>query len=263
MAKKEKKVVKKKKVAKKAVAQKPAPKKSAKPDLEKKLDNLAAEVRKLKAQAKRRSDNWKKFAIQFIGSAAKNGKIWIALFLLASVTVSLGSGEIFDYSNTQNGTMRGNRVSQGVNSIEADTFIGTFQGGVSGTADGNVTRGVARASIDATDLASVGTNSLGITIPDNAIAWDGYVDVTTGFSGTGVASTVALELNGSADILAAVTVTNASGFNAAGIKAIVPVGTAASAVKMTADRTLNLVVGVEGMTQGVATVIIEYDLLAN
>ena len=124
-------------------------------------------------------------------------------------------------------------------------------------------RKIARAGIAITDLV-VGTNSLGITIPDNAVVWDGYIDVTTGLSSTGVTATIALELNGSADILAAVAYTNASGLNAAGLKAVIPVGTAATGVKMTADRTLNIVVAEHaGFTQGVASVVLEYDLLAN
>jgi len=119
-----------------------------------------------------------------------------------------------------------------------------------------------RAGIVAADLA-LGTNSLGVTLPDNAIVKGGYLDISTGISGTGVLSTVALELNGSADILAAVTVTNASGLNAAGIHAIIPVGTAATSVKMTAERTLNIVVGVEPCNAGVGTVVLEYDVMAD
>ena len=237
------------------------------------FDNLAAKVRLI-------SNNWHKYCAKYIGGGAKNGSIdghakISGLLLIAVVAIAgivLGSGEILDYSSGNNGTVRINRVSAGVNSMEADTFIGAVTGNVtgdvtgnvtvSGTADGNITRGVLRAGIAAGDLG-VGTNSLGVTIPDNAVVFDGYVDMTTAFLGAAGSTTVALELNGSADILAAVTYTNGAVWNSTGIKAIIPVGTAATAVKMTGDRTLQLVIGNAALTQGVGTVIIEYDLIAN
>ena len=233
------------------------------------FDNLAAKVRT-------QSSNWKKFCTKYVGGDADDGAIkgsakvglLAMVALVASVTFVIGAGEIENWSNTQNGTARINRVSSGVNSIEMDTFIGDLTGDVtgnvtaSGTSDGNISRAVARASIAAGDLA-VGTNSLGVTIPDNAVVFDGYIDMTTAFLGTGTTATVSLELNGSEDILAAVVYTNAGTWNSTGIKAMVPVGTAATAVKMTGDRTLNLVIGAHALTQGVGTVIIEYDLLAN
>jgi len=143
-----------------------------------------------------------------------------------------------------------------VDAISADSVTQT------GSADGNATRSIVRAGIAAGDLA-LGTNSLGVIVPDNAVVIGGYLDITTGLTGTGVLSTVALQLNGSADILAAVTVTNAAGLNATGVHAIIPVGTAATAVKMTGERTLNIVVGVEALNAGVGTVILEYDEIAN
>ena len=47
------------------------------------------------------------------------------------------------------------------------------------------------------------------------------------------------------------------------IEAITPVGTAATSVKMTAARELSVVVSEHAFTQGVGTVVIDYDLLAN
>lgn len=131
---------------------------------------------------------------------------------------------------------------------------------VVGNAEGNSVRSIARAGIATADLV-VGTTSLGITIPDNAVVWDGYVDVTTAFGATGTTATVALYLNTANDILSETAYTNT--FNSAGIKAIVPLGTAATAVKMTADRVLYLVVTGHAYTSGVATVVLEYDELAN
>jgi hypothetical protein len=61
----------------------------------------------------------------------------IAISVLACVGFILASGEIENWSNTQNGTVRINRVSAGVNSVEADSFVGDLTGDVTGdiTAD--------------------------------------------------------------------------------------------------------------------------------
>ena len=184
-----------------------------------------------------------------------------AIFIVASLAIA---EYIVDYDAGTSRTGDCNIQHDGTDytlTIDKITVDQLTQSG--GSADGNTVRSVARASIATTDLV-VGTNSLGVVIPDNAVVWDGYIDVTTGLSSTGVTATIALELNGSADILAAVAYTNASGLNAAGLKAVIPVGTAATGVKMTGARTLNLVVGEHGgFTTGVATVVLEYDELAN
>lgn len=67
--------------------------------------------------------------------------------------------------------------------------------------------------------------SLGVTLPANALLWDGVVYVTSTFTGTG---SVALECEDSKNILADQTI--ATGWTTGSKKAITPVGTAAAAV---------------------------------
>ena len=56
---------------------------------------------------------------------SKLNKIGV-VFISAMITVvgfAVASGEIANWSTTQNGTVRVNRVSAGVNSIEADRLL--------------------------------------------------------------------------------------------------------------------------------------------
>ena len=146
--------------------------------------------------------------------------------------------------------------------MDAVTVTGTATLGTiaTGTADGLSTRQILRATFDAADSGAIGTNSLGVTIPDNAIVYDGYIDVTDVLTGTGVLATCGIKMNADDDIFAADTVTNA--FKAVGIVATVPLGTAATAVKTTAARAISVVVGTEPVTGGTFTVVLEYDLQA-
>lgn len=61
----------------------------------------------------------------------------VALLLVAGFVFA--AGEIENWSNTQNGTVRINRTSAGANSIEADAFVGDLTGDVTGNVTGNVT----------------------------------------------------------------------------------------------------------------------------
>jgi len=142
------------------------------------------------------------------------------------------------------------------------TSAGVVSVSSASSADGLSTRGVARAGIALADL-SLGTNGLGVTIPDNAVVFDGYVDITTAFAGTGTAAAVSFEVNGSDDLLTSVVYTNGGVWDSTGIKALIPVGTAASGIKLTGAREISLVLVDEPLTSGVATVILYYDLIAN
>jgi len=127
------------------------------------------------------------------------------------------------------------------------------------TADGASTRVIIRASIGSDDWG-VGTNSLGVTIPSNAVVTAGYVDITYAFCTATNTSTFGFELNSSSDLLAQVLTTN--DLYEIGVAALIPVGTASTAVKATDDRVLSLVIEDSPLTNGIATVVLEYDLLA-
>ena len=98
----------------------------------------------------------------------------------------------------------------------------------------------------ATHGGAVGDISLGIVVPAGFVIFDGYYDVLTAVTG-GAGATIALKANSAGDLLAAELLATAG---TTGLHAIVPVGTAATAVKATAARTLTLTVAVNALTAG-------------
>ena len=92
-----------------------------------------------------------------------------------------------------------------------------------------------------------------VVLPDNAIITNVLVDIVTAMTSTGGTGTIALNSEGAGDLLAAVDADTLSGI-AAGI----PVGTAASAVKLTAERTLSVAIATAALTAGKFVAIVEY-----
>ena len=88
-----------------------------------------------------------------------------------------------------------------------------------------------------------GLIDLGIVIPDNAVVVDGLIDVIEATLPT--TAEISLQLNAANDIL------GVTSNMTAGIVATVPVGTAAAAVKMTADRRLYMATPTGTLTQGI------------
>ena len=207
-----------------------------------------------------------------IDGDGKIGFARISTMLLSCVlTVFVGLGVLYaeDIRNYSSGSglsgtavlsHDGTEYTWTVDEVVADL---TGEVTLSGTADGLTVRGVARIGFTFADMA-VGTNGLGVTLPDNAVVKDVYFDVTTALLSTGTTATIAFDLNGTADLLAAVAYTNAGVWDSTGIKAGVPVGTAGTAIKLTAAREIALVIaGHGGFTQGVGTAVVDYDLLPN
>lgn len=242
-----------------------------------KVDNgLAAKVRVLEEAVKGMKANWKAFCVKHVGDD-DDGKIGSAMNTLLSVMAIVAiagfafAGVIENWDeNGGNATLTesGGTITLDIDAITPVTVASsgaisgttiTGSGAVSSTssADGASTRLIARASFGATDYA-VGTNSLGIIIPSNAVVVGGYIDVTSELLSSNMNRKIGFELNGSEDMYATVSNT----FLSAGLNALVPVWTAASAVKMTAARTLVAVIEDYPLTNGTATVVIEYDLLA-
>jgi hypothetical protein len=121
-----------------------------------------------------------------------------------------------------------------------DTLYGT---------PGNSLVRVAKAQYDfAVHGGVAGSISLAVPIPDNAIVLDGVLEVITPLTSDG-AATAAVQVNGADDIIAATVIAGAP-WHQAGLKDIVPVGTAVTAVKTTAARNVTLVVGVADLKAG-------------
>lgn len=104
---------------------------------------------------------------------------------------------------------------------------------------------------------AVGTVNLlpKIAVPDNAVINDGMIVVVTAIAPV-VAAKHSLSLNSAADMLAAAT----NGLTSTGLKDVVPVGTAATSVQLTADRYLTMTIADKAVTAGKFMVQLDYYL---
>src|SRR5438128_2534823 len=93
-------------------------------------------------------------------------------------------------------------------------------------------------------------------IPIGSVILGGYLDVTTGFT-TGSAATGAVTVQTAGDIVAA-TVVSGAPYSTTGLKAIIPVFTAATMIKLTADQTPLFVIATGTITAGVMGVVLLY-----
>jgi hypothetical protein len=131
------------------------------------------------------------------------------------------------------------------------------------SADGLGMTRVARATYDFAEHGGViGPIGSGVTLPDNAIILRGMVDVaTTCQTAGGDAGTMAIHVQGAGDIVAAIAVNNANpGPWDAGLHDVIPVGTAATAIKLTAPREITFTIAGQAFTAGKFTVWLEYVL---
>lgn len=105
--------------------------------------------------------------------------------------------------------------------------------------------GIAKATYDVVSHGgAVGNISLDLKLPDNAIVYDGLIDVIEAPT-SGGSATVAVTIEGAADLLAATAISAVTGQ-----LDTVPDGTAANAVKLTADRMLTVTVATATLTAG-------------
>lgn len=102
------------------------------------------------------------------------------------------------------------------------------------------------------------TPSAGFQLPDNAIILDGMVDVVTTCVSATDAATIAIQSEAANDIVAAIAISNVANAWDAGLQAIIPLGTAATAIKLTAARDIKIVIAVEALTAGKFHTILRY-----
>ena len=126
--------------------------------------------------------------------------------------------------------------------------------------EGAISRGVAKFSYDFSALggAEGDITLVGEPLPDNAIIWDGNVDVITPLVGAG--ATAAVSTSQSADDLVAAAAVSGAPWSTVNTAAIVPVGTAAACIKLTAERAPKLVIASADLTAGKFNLFIEYYL---
>lgn len=96
-------------------------------------------------------------------------------------------------------------------------------------------------------------------IPANAYILFGFIEVETALD-SGGSATVALKVEGAADLLAA-TAFGSSPWSTTGRKSIIPVGTGATSVKTTAARRLTATVATAALTAGVFDVVVGYVII--
>ena len=98
----------------------------------------------------------------------------------------------------------------------------------------------------AAELVAAGTGVAAVcfgatSIPDNAIILDGLVDVLTIFAGDNDdSSTIAIHVNGANDLVTATAISAGGAIWDPGLHAVGPVGTAATAIKLTAARDISV-----------------------
>lgn len=128
--------------------------------------------------------------------------------------------------------------------------------GNEGRGDGGLQ--VIRARYDfAVDGGAVGDIDLTVgTVPSGAIILGGFAEVVTPPT-SGGAGTLALKVEGAADLVAAAAVSGAP-WSTAGRKSLVPVFTGATTVKTTAARKVQATIATAALTAGVVDVVLFY-----
>lgn len=169
--------------------------------------------------------------------------LFLSLFLVTTAnagTLAQERGAQFDLNKASPGAMLkhqlGTRaVSQTIRIAKAK-YDFAVQGGAVGT--GNL----------------VGENGQPVVLPNKAVIVDCLIDVLTQ-GATSASGTLALTSNGAGDLKGA---TAAASYT--GRVACVPVGTAATAIKLTADRTLTYTIATGALTNGKLWVYVYYIL---
>jgi hypothetical protein len=104
------------------------------------------------------------------------------------------------------------------------------------------------------DVTLVDDDGNAVVIPDNALIMQVIVDVLTAPT-SGGSATVALKAQSAADLLGATAIASITG-----VVAGVPVDSAATSIKLTADRTVKATIATAALTAGVFNVFIRYVL---
>lgn len=115
--------------------------------------------------------------------------------------------------------------------------------------------GVMRVACATYDFAvqggATGAKKLGVTIPKGAIIWESLIDVvTTCTTASSDAGTMAISVASANDIVSAIAVSDGSNPWDSGRHAGVPVGSAATCIKLTADCVVTATIATQAFTAG-------------
>jgi hypothetical protein len=128
---------------------------------------------------------------------------------------------------------------------------------ISGTRLLKTYRGDYSFAVDGGAISTILLRSPAGAIPIGSIIIGGYLDVTTGFT-TGSAATAAITVEAANDIVSA-TVVSGAPYSTTGIKAVIPIFTAATMIKTTADRNPSIVIATGTITAGIMGVVLFYE----
>ena len=155
---------------------------------------------------------------------------------------------LVEHGRDISGTVAGSKIDEA-----GEHFYATDAGdGISDGQSVKYRKLVARFELDVdTTVADglIGTFSTGIKLPDNAIVMDGMIDVTSTFTSSSDSGTIAIQVEGADDIIAAVAISTGTSWDA-GLKDVVPVNTAATAVKTTGEKEILIVIAVQNLLTG-------------
>lgn len=114
----------------------------------------------------------------------------------------------------------------------------------------------------AVDGGAIGTITISAeNIPANAIILGGIVEVDVAPT-SGGAATLAVQVEGAADMVAAAAVSGAP-WSTTGRKSVIPAFTGASSVKTTQARGIQVVIAAATLTAGVVDVLLAYTLMGD
>lgn len=129
-------------------------------------------------------------------------------------------------------------------------------------ADGIGLLRIAKATWDFdVDGGAISAIDLGVTIPANSIILGGLYDVTATLTSTATGTdkaTGALSVEGANDIVSAVAIETGTPWDKGALRAIIPVMTAASAVKTTDAANITFTIAVAAVLTGAFTVTLLY-----
>ncbi len=146
--------------------------------------------------------------------------------------------------------------------------------------NGTVVREIAVATFNpsaTTGDRTIAAHSLGVYLPTKAIITKAWVDVVTTFTSATDAGTIALKVEGTGDLVAAIAISTTGDVWDAGLHGCLPgsyaeatvagdtaildaARNAASFIKTTAVREITATVAVEALTAGKANIFVEYIL---
>jgi len=132
-----------------------------------------------------------------------------------------------------------------------------YTGGYPQAAGVQVARGRYDFAVDGGAVGDIDLTS-SAQIPANAVITHGFMEVDTAVVGSG--ASVAIKVEGAADIVAAAAVSGAP-WSSTGRKSVIPVATGATSVKTTAARKIQATVSAAVLTAGAFDVVLFYTVL--